>query len=85
MQNIFGPSPDRNSDVDLRAVFLARAAARHVLVEFCEMNLDEAVVGLVDLVDQLRERPVCTCQRWPLAAHWERQYPPQKYRRRGRA
>jgi hypothetical protein len=34
--------------VDLRLVFLQRAAARLLLVEACLMNLDEAYHGLVD-------------------------------------
>jgi hypothetical protein len=70
--------------LDRRLVFLARAAARHILVESGEMDPEEAVEGLVELFDELRNRPVCWCQRWPLAAQWERQYPPRKHRR-GRA
>ena len=59
---------------DLRLVFLARASARLVLVEVGEMDLDEAYEDLV--------ASVCDCQRWPLAAQWERTHPPRQRRRR---
>jgi hypothetical protein len=48
--------------VDLRLVFLARAHARFILVEAGEIDLDEALTGLVE--------PACcccTCQRWAWA------------------
>jgi hypothetical protein len=54
--------------VDPRLAFLARAHARFILVEAGEMSLDEALDGLVE--------PICDCQRWPLAAQWERTHPP---------
>jgi hypothetical protein len=64
--------------IDPRLVFLARASARLILVEVGELDFDQALEGLVE--------PICDCQRWPLAAHWERTHPPLKYRhRRGRA
>jgi hypothetical protein len=63
--------------VDPRLAFLARAHARFILVEAGEMSLDEALDGLVE--------PICECQRWPLAAQWERTHPPLKYLRRGRS
>jgi hypothetical protein len=76
--------PDRpvHTQLDLRLVFLARASARFALVDADEMSLDDAIEGLVELVDELRNRPVCWCQRWPLAAQWEREYPPRRYRGR---
>jgi hypothetical protein len=49
--------------------------ARLILVEAGEIDLDEALDGLVE--------PVCwECERWPLAAQWERTHPPLKYRGR---
>ena len=46
-----------------------------ILVEADEITLDEALEGLVE--------PICDCQRWPLAAQWERTHPPRRdYRRR---
>src|SRR5262245_60428551 len=60
--------------VDPRLAFLVRAHVRFILVEAGEMSLDEALDGLVE--------PICECQRWPLAAQWERTHPPLKYRRR---
>jgi hypothetical protein len=54
--------------VDPQLAFLARAHARFILVEAGEMSLDEALDGLVE--------PTCDCQRWPLAAQWERTHPP---------
>ena len=61
--------------IDDRLLFLVRAHARLILVEADEMTLDEALEGLVE--------PICDCQRWPLAAQWERTHPPRRdYRRR---
>jgi hypothetical protein len=54
--------------IDPRLAFLARAHARFILVEAGEMSLDEALDGLIE--------PICDCQRWPLAAQWERTHPP---------
>ena len=46
-----------------------------LLVEADEITLDEALEGLVE--------PICDCQRWPLAAQWERTHPHRRdYRRR---
>ena len=71
-----GPHPTRSSEhIDDRLLFLVRAHARLVLVEAYEMTLDEALEGLVE--------PICDCQRWPLAAQWERTHPHRRdYRRR---
>jgi hypothetical protein len=60
--------------IDPGLVFLARASARLILVEAGEIALDEALEELVE--------PICDCQRWPLAAQWERTHPPLKYRGR---
>lgn len=61
--------------LDSRLVFLARAGARHTLVEAGEMTLDEAIGGLLE-GDCC---PLCGCHL--LAAEWERTHPPVKYRR----
>jgi hypothetical protein len=45
---------------DPRAVFLARAAAREVLYRAGELDLDEAVDGLLDALEMLRP---CACHR----------------------
>jgi len=68
--------PEQDSEhLDDRLLFLVRAHARLLLVEAEEMTLDEALEGLVE--------PICDCQRWPLAAQWERTHPPRRdYRRR---
>jgi hypothetical protein len=59
---------DIDTSVDPRLAFLARTHARFILVEAGEISLDEALDGLVE--------PICDCQRWPLAAQWERTHPP---------
>jgi hypothetical protein len=61
--------------VDPRLVFLERAAARLLLVKAGEMDLDEAIDGLVDAFDELTGRH-CTCAQQTLA-HWEIMFPPQ--------
>jgi hypothetical protein len=68
--------PEQASEhIDDRLLFLVRARARLILVEAGEMTLDEALEGLVE--------PICDCQRWPLAAQWERTHPHRRdYRRR---
>jgi hypothetical protein len=68
-QEIFAPER-----VDHRLAFLARASARLLLVEAGELDLDQALDGLVE--------PICECQRWPLAAQWERTHPPRRRWRR---
>ena len=71
--------PEQASEhLDDRLLFLVRAHARLVLVEAYEMTLDEALEGLVE--------SICDCQRWPLAAQWERTHPPRRdyCRRRAR-
>ena len=52
----FGMHVAQECQVDLRLVFLARAAARHFLVEQGEMGIDEAF-------DELVESLTCTCPR----------------------
>ena len=61
--------------VDPRLVFLERAAARVLLVEAGEIDLDEAIDGLVDAFDELTGRQ-CTCAKETLG-HWEIMFPPQ--------
>jgi len=71
--------PEQDSEhLDDSLLFLVRAHARLILVEAYEMTLDEALEGLVE--------PICDCQRWPLAAQWERTHPHRReyHRRRGR-
>jgi hypothetical protein len=58
--------------VDPRLVFLHRAAARLILVEAGEMDLDAAVADLI---------PPCACAR-DVIDRWERQYPPRRQWRR---
>ena len=52
---------------DPRLAFLARASARLTLVEACEMEIGEALDGLVDQ---------CACDR-EMIARWDRDYPAQ--------
>jgi len=61
--------------VDPRLVFLERASARLLLVEAGEMDLDKAIDGLIDALDELTGRH-CTCAKETLA-HWEILFPPQ--------
>jgi hypothetical protein len=62
--------------LDPRLVFLARCGARHCLVEYGEMTLDEAIDGLL-------EGAYCPlCGAHLLVELWEREHPPLKYRRR---
>ena len=69
--------PEQASEhIDDRLLFLVRAHARLILVEADEMTLDEALEGLVE--------PICDCQRWPLAAQWERTHPHRRFNRRRR-
>jgi hypothetical protein len=63
---------------DPRLVFLARAGARHTLVECGELTLDAAIR---DLIDGRERCPFCGLRRHLLAAQWERTHPPLKYRR----
>jgi hypothetical protein len=63
--------------VDARLSFLQRAHARLILVEAGEMDLDEAIDGLVDAFHQIRP---CACTR-EIMERWERDYPPSKRRR----
>ena len=64
--------------IDARLAFLARAAARHALVESGAMDLDEALDGLVE--------PACDHDHFEwieaLVERWEREYPPLKPRER---
>jgi hypothetical protein len=56
--------------LDPRLVFLARAGARHTLVEYGEMTLDEALAA--GLIDGLECCPLCGLRRHLLAEKWER-------------
>jgi hypothetical protein len=61
--------------IDARLVFLARAAARHTLVDAGVLDLDDAIAGLL-AGDHC---PLCGC--CSMAAQWEHTHPPLKYRR----
>jgi hypothetical protein len=58
---------DPSCKPDPRLAFLERASARLILVEAGEMEIEEAVDGLVDQ---------CACDR-EMIARWDRDYPPQ--------
>jgi hypothetical protein len=58
--------------LDPRLVFLARAGARHCLVEAGQMELGEAIAGLLE-GDRC---PLCGCHL--LAEQWERTHPPRR-------
>ena len=61
------------TSIDPRLSFLHRAAARLILVEAGEMDLDTAVADLL---------PICACAR-DVVDRWETQYrPPRQWRRR---
>jgi hypothetical protein len=64
--------------LDPRLVFLARAGARHTLVECGEITLDEAIRGLIHGQERC---PLCGLRRHLLAEEWEKSHPP--HRRRG--
>jgi hypothetical protein len=73
--------------LDRRLAFLYRAGARARLVEAGEMDLDEAVVGLIESIDRrwLLERIVgrralpCGCE-CDVLGRWERMLPPTRRR-----
>ena len=65
---------DIPTQVDPRLAWLARAAARHIMVEHGLMTVDEAFDGLIDCLSC-----TCTCE---MVARWERDYPPSRNRRR---
>ena len=67
---VIPPAISDAPDIDPRIAFLARAHARYILLEAGEISLDKALDGLV--------QPICDCQRWPLAAQWERTHPPRR-------
>jgi hypothetical protein len=67
--------------LDQRLVFLARAGARHTLVEVGEMTLDEAMRGLIHGHECC---PLCGMRRYLLAEQWERTHPPHRRRRGSR-
>jgi hypothetical protein len=56
---------DSDCKPDPRLAFLARASARLILIEACEMEIEDAFSGLVDQ---------CACER-EMIARWD--YPPQ--------
>jgi hypothetical protein len=66
--------------LDPRLVFLARAGARHILVAGGELNLDEAIAGLIAQFDEIVGPTPCACVR-DMVERWERTHPPLKYRR----
>jgi hypothetical protein len=65
--------------VDKREVFLVRAAVRWELVEAGEMELDEAIVGLVPAFEELIGPRACVRD---VVDRWERDFPPRNRGRR---
>jgi hypothetical protein len=61
-------------------VFLERAAARLVLVEAGEMEIKEAISGLVEPFEELVGPLLCDCSR-DIVKRWERKYRPTRRRR----
>jgi len=59
-------------------VFLARAAARHLMVESGEMDIKEAITGLVEPARALFPL-YCMCER-DTVEKWEKLYPPIRRR-----
>lgn len=60
---------------DPRLAFLARAGARHTLVEYGEMTLDEAIRSLIHGEECC---PLCGQKRYPLTEQWERTHPARR-------
>jgi hypothetical protein len=58
-------------------VFLECAAARLLLVYAGEMEIEEAIAGLVEPFEQLLGPLLCDCSR-DIVDRWERNYPPPK-------
>ena len=64
---------DRAASPDLRIVFLERASARLRLVKSCDMELGEAIAGLVPAFEEIiGRRMLCDCvvdivRRWEAA------------------
>jgi hypothetical protein len=61
--------------LDPGLVFLERAAARLVLVEAGEMDIETAIIELIEPFEQLIGPLLCDCSR-DIVARWERDYPP---------
>ena len=57
-------------------LFLQRASARLILVEAGELEVDEAVAGLVPAFEALVGP--CACSR-EIVDYWEREFPPRKH------
>jgi len=66
---------------DPRLLFLARASARHTLVELGQMDIGDAIAGLVDAVENIYgERCSCADE---IVTQWERAFPPACHGKRG--
>lgn len=61
--------------IDARLLFLERASARLILVEAGEMELEEAINGLVEQFDSIVGCPPYVED---AVDRWERNYPPSK-------
>jgi hypothetical protein len=73
------------STPDPRLAFLHRAAARLHLAQSCDLELGEAVAGLVPaLEDILGRRLLCSCA-CDIIDRWERLAPQHKPSRKARA
>jgi len=66
--------------IDPRLAFLARAAARHELVRLGELDIDDAIAGLIEPFEEMTGRLIirnCPCNR-ELLERWERIAPPKR-------
>jgi hypothetical protein len=72
---------DITESIDPGLAFLHRAHARLLLVEAGEMDIETAIIELVEPFEQLVGPLLCDCSR-DIVARWERDYPPIKSRRR---
>jgi hypothetical protein len=71
---------DVTADPDPGLVFLQHAAARLMLVEAGEMEIEEALVGLIEPFEELVGPLLCDCSH-EIIERWERNYPPIQRKR----
>jgi hypothetical protein len=67
------------TEIDPGLVFLQRAAARLMLVETGEIEIGEAIVGLIEPFEELFDARLCDCV-MDIVKDWERRYPRRKPR-----
>jgi hypothetical protein len=75
-----GEFPAEGVTNDLGLAFLQRAAARLELVEAGEMEIEEAVVGLIGPLEELIGPLLCDCS-YEIIERWDRDYPPTRRKR----